>query len=184
MKSIQNFFQVHFQSLYNKEIIAYRKITNPSSSHTIILLHGQFSSSILYFDLFEILKKSPEFDIYAVDMRGFGDSSYKNPIKSLQDLADDVYLFINSLNLKNVSIAGLSTGGAVGQLFAATYPDVLEKLILLSSVCPKGLLFEYEEINAEGKKLKKVCQTREDLIKGDMVKLVKAFEKKDDLIIK
>ena len=76
--------------------------------------------------------------IYALDLRGFGQSTYNQSIDSLQDFADDVKLFIDELKLEKFSLMGWSMGGGVAMQFTANHPTFVEKLILVESVGMKG----------------------------------------------
>ena len=83
-------------------------------------------------------KFEKDYTVYALDLRGFGDSSFENEINSLRDFAEDVELFIKALDLKNVYLCGWSTGGGVVLEVAADMPDRIEKELLLDSVGIKG----------------------------------------------
>ncbi len=50
---------------------------------------------------------------------------------TLFDMADDVHLLIDALNLKQVHIIGASMGGMIAQIVAAQYPDKVASLGLL-----------------------------------------------------
>ena len=178
----EDFFPTFFQPLPNKEIVAYRKLINPSSKHTIIFLHGQATSSNIFEETFIFLKNQADFSLYAVDMRGFGESSLLTPLSSLKDLAEDVHLFIEALDLKNVSIAGVSTGGAVGLTFASMYPGFLKALILLGAVGARGLMSSQEEVDSSNIKTQKLITTYEELTKGQWAVLRDAFQNKDATI--
>jgi len=125
---------VSYVSLSNGEKLAYRKLG--SKGKTLLLLHGNMSSSVFYDTVMETLED--EYIIYAVDMRGFGDSSYTKPIASLADFAYDIKLLIEELKLNNLIVAGWSTGGGVCLELAAILPEVIEKVILIESVGIKG----------------------------------------------
>ena len=56
-----------------------------------------------------IEKLQDQYHIYALDLRGFGQSTYNQSIDSLQDFADDVKLFIDELKLE-IFINGLVNG--------------------------------------------------------------------------
>jgi len=178
----EDFFPTFFQPLPNKEIVAYRKLINPSSKHTIIFLHGQATSSNIFEETFIFLKNQADFSLYAVDMRGFGESSLLTPLSSLKDLAEDVHLFIEALDLKNVSIAGVSTGGAVGLTFASMYPGLLKALILLGAVGARGLMYCNEEVDSSNIKTQKLITSYEELTKGQWAMFGDAFQKKDATI--
>jgi pimeloyl-ACP methyl ester carboxylesterase len=123
--------------LPNGETIAYRE--RKGGVKNVLLIHGNMTSS-KHWDLL-IDKMDPAYKIYALDMRGFGESSYNNPNMSIKGFSDDVKLFVDEIGLKDFSIIGWSTGGAVGMQFAADYPGYCEKLILLASASTRGYPF-------------------------------------------
>lgn len=123
--------------LPNGESIAYRE--REGGTKNILLIHGNMTSS-KHWDLL-IDELAPEYKVYAVDMRGFGESSYHKPIMSIKDFSDDVKLFVDEIGLKEFSLVGWSTGGAVGMQFAADYPGYCEKLVLLASASTRGYPF-------------------------------------------
>lgn len=112
------------------EKIAYRKAGK--GSKTFVLIHGNISSSVCFEEMMEELSK--DYTLYALDLPGFGDSTYNRVIKSLYDLSKDVTDFIYKLNLKDVVLLGWSTGGGVALETAANIPDKIDRVILLSSV--------------------------------------------------
>jgi 2-hydroxy-6-oxonona-2,4-dienedioate hydrolase len=121
--------------LSNQETLAYLEFGDPKNP-TILLVHGNMSSGVHYEPLFEGLMES--FHVLAPDLRGFGDSSYINPISSLEDFAADLSLFLDALNIEKVLLAGWSTGGGIGLKFAALYPEKISKLVLIESASYKG----------------------------------------------
>jgi len=128
--------------LGNGETLGYRE--SGSGDTTLLLIHGNMSSS-KHWDTF--ISGFPEgYSIYAVDLRGFGISSYLNPVESLKDFSEDVRLLTEALNLKNFVLAGWSAGGAVAMQFASDNPERVSKLILMESVGVKGYpLFKRDE---------------------------------------
>ncbi len=56
-------------------------------------------------------------EAYAIDLRGFGDSTYHTPIHTIKDLSDDVKLFADALKLSAFTISGWSLGGAVAMQY-------------------------------------------------------------------
>ncbi|MGY0374921.1 intracellular short-chain-length polyhydroxyalkanoate depolymerase [Clostridium sp. JNZ J1-5] len=120
--------------LPNGEIMAYRQAGE--GDKVLILVHGNYSSSI---HLDAIMENMPDgYKMYAPDMRGFGDTTYNNPISSLKELAADIKLFVDKLGLKKFNIFGWSLGGGVVLQFAADYPEYLDKTIISGSVGVKG----------------------------------------------
>lgn len=148
--------------LGNGETLGYRE--SGSGGVTLLLIHGNMSSS-KHWDTF--ISGFPEgYKIYAVDLRGFGTSSYINPVDSLKAFSEDVRLFTDALNLKNFVLAGWSMGGAVAMQFASDYPGCVSALILLESVGVKGYpLFKRDENGQpiKGEFLKTKKEIAEDL---------------------
>lgn len=76
--------------------------------------------------------------MYAIDLRGYGNSTYHNPINSINDFSKDIKLFTDELGLKSFHLVGWSNGGGIAMQFAATYPERVEKLVLISSMSTRG----------------------------------------------
>jgi pimeloyl-ACP methyl ester carboxylesterase len=98
----------------------------------ILLIHG-FDSSVLEFRrLLPLLAKSNQ--TYAVDLLCFGFTERKDDIKySPTDIKTHLYSFWKSLINKPVILVGASMGGAAAIDFTLTYPEAVEKLVLLDS---------------------------------------------------
>lgn len=126
---------MEFVSLSNGETIAYQEVGRRNTD-ILVLIHGNMTSS-QHWDLV-IEKLQDQYHIYALDLRGFGQSTYNQSIDSLQDFADDVKLFIDELKLEKFSLMGWSMGGGVAMQFTANHPTFVEKLILVESVGMKG----------------------------------------------
>ncbi|MBA4535719.1 alpha/beta hydrolase [Bacillus aquiflavi] len=123
--------------LPNGETIAYRE--RSGGEEIILLIHGNMTSS-KHWDLF-LEKLDPKYKVYAIDLRGFGRSSYYNRIYSINEFAEDVELFVNELKLQDFIMVGWSTGGAVGMEYVASYPNDCKKLVLLASASTRGYPF-------------------------------------------
>lgn len=123
--------------LQNGETIAYRE--REGGVKNVLLIHGNMTSS-KHWDLL-IDSLDPSLKVYALDLRGFGESSYHKPVMSIKDFSDDVKLFVDAIGLKDFAVIGWSTGGAISMQFAADYPGYCEKLILLASASTRGYPF-------------------------------------------
>lgn len=124
-------------NLPNGETLAYRE--REGGEQRVLLIHGNMTSS-KHWDLV-LEKMDPSFKLYAVDMRGFGGSTYLKPIQSIKDFSDDIKQFVDVIGLTDFSIVGWSTGGAVAMQFVADYPGICEKLVLLASASTRGYPF-------------------------------------------
>ncbi|SHK32598.1 alpha/beta fold hydrolase [Desulforamulus aeronauticus] len=128
--------------LENGELLAYRE--TGEGNKNILLVHGNMCSGVHFLPL--IKRFSPNFKVYIIDLRGFGDSTYINRVDNIKDISDDLYTFINKLEITNFTLVGWSAGGSVCLQFSANYPDIVEKIVLIDSVgymgCP---LFKKDE---------------------------------------
>lgn len=159
-------YEVKSLLLSNGETIAYREAGQ--GSKTVVLVHGNMSSSVHFQTTMEALEN--EYKVYAVDMRGFGDSSYNNELNSLRDFSEDIQLWVNALDLKDFNILGWSTGGGVVLELAADMPERVNKVFLLDSVGIKGYpMFKKDE---KGQPILTQLITTKEEIKADPVQVV------------
>lgn len=123
-----------YVTLKNGETYAY--VERGLGDEVLLLIHGNLSSSIYFKPL---IKRLPaNYHIIALDLRGFGDTSYNQRFTSLKELADDVNDFLEALEIKKANVLGWSLGGGVAMQLAAHYPDKIKKLILMNSPSHKG----------------------------------------------
>lgn len=147
-----------FSKLSNDETYAY--LEQGKGDKYLFLIHGNFSSSVYYKPLLELLPD--EYHVFALDLRGFGDSTYQNPVMSLKDLADDVVLFMDEMNIEKADIVGWSLGGGVVMEFAAAYPERIKNLILINSTTHKGYpVFKKDETGKA--KIGEIYASREEM---------------------
>jgi pimeloyl-ACP methyl ester carboxylesterase len=152
--------------LPNGETLGYRE--REGGEDVILLVHGNMTSS-KHWDL--VLENiSPTYKVYAVDLRGFGISTYNQPIDSLKDYAIDLKLFVDAINLRSFSIMGWSTGGGVAMQFAADHPRYVEKLVLLASASTRGYPFLKVDENGASKYSERL-KTKEE-ISQDKIKTI------------
>lgn len=123
-----------YLELKNGETLAY--LEKGSGDNVLVLIHGNLSSSVYYLPLIKLLPDTIR--TIAIDLRGFGDSSYQNKVSSLKELAEDVVLFLQELRIKNATICGWSLGGGVAMELAAHHQRLVQKLILINSTTHKG----------------------------------------------
>lgn len=97
------------------------------SGQPLIMSHCNSMNSSIFKASVKKLKE--KYTVYTVDSRDHGKSS---KVKELhyEDMAEDMYQFITSLNIEKPLFYGFSDGGIVGILLASTHPDLLSKLII------------------------------------------------------
>jgi len=167
-------------TLPNGETLGYRE--TGTGNNILLLIHGNMTSS-RHWDI--LMENFPgEHKLIAVDLRGFGNSSYRRRISSLKDFSDDVALFAEALGLKQPAVAGWSTGGAVAMQLAANHPAYVRKLILMESVGIKGYPLPKSDENGQpvfGEFLK----THGDIVNDPKIlKVVNAFTERNKAFLK
>ncbi|WP_421383638.1 alpha/beta fold hydrolase [Bacillus salacetis] len=124
-------------TIANGETIGYRE--REGGSRVVVLVHGNMTSSA-HWDL--VLENMDEkYKVYAVDLRGFGKSSYRQPVHSIKDFSDDLREFADELGLSEFALAGWSLGGAVCQQFCIDHSGYCSKLLLIASASTRGYPF-------------------------------------------
>lgn len=156
-----------------KETLAY---LDEGAGDVVLMVHGNMSSSVHYEPLITRIKD--KYRCVAVDLRGFGDSSYNERFDTLEELADDVALFIDALGLGKVYLVGWSNGGGVSLKLCAKYPEKVKKFFDIEGAGLKGYpVFQKENYQSTGKPY--AC--KEDMGKDPIQVLpaIACFEKGD-----
>ena len=130
-----------------KEELAYLDV---GQGPVVVMVHGNMSSSIHYEPLISRIKD--KYRCIAVDLRGFGDSSYNNRFDTLEELADDVNLLTEALGIDSYYLVGWSNGGGVSLKLCAKYPDKIKKFFDIEGAGLKGYpLYKKENYQSTGK---------------------------------
>lgn len=105
----------------------------------LILLHGN-GENMQYFHN-QIPVFSVEYRVICIDTRGHGGSTRGSKSMSFSTFCDDLYQFIEALQIMKAHILGFSDGANTALYFACKYPDKIAGLVLNSpNLYPKGLL--------------------------------------------
>lgn len=115
------------------ETLAY---LDEGQGEVVLMIHGNMSSSIHYEPLISRIKD--KYRCIAVDLRGFGDSSYNNRFDSLDELAEDVNLLLEKLGIPSVYLVGWSNGGGVSLKLCALHPEKIRKFFDIEGASLKG----------------------------------------------
>lgn len=94
----------------------------------MILLHGNGEDHHIFDKLSEKLKN--DFTVYAIDSRNHGQSDITDDY-TYETMAEDVYAFIESMQLSKVDIIGFSDGAIISLMLAMKHAPVLHKMALL-----------------------------------------------------
>lgn len=94
----------------------------------LILLHGNGEDHTIFMPLTARLKEY--FTVYALDSRNHGESS-KTDDYSYETMAEDIYQFVQKMNLEEVSILGFSDGAIIAVLMELTHLGLFHRMALL-----------------------------------------------------
>ncbi|MFT5254635.1 MAG: esterase [Flavobacteriales bacterium] len=75
------------------------------------------------------------FQVHMLDMRNHGRSIQSEEF-TYEIMAQDIYEYCQANNLSNIELIGHSMGGKTAMLFAATYPEIVDKMII-ADIGPK-----------------------------------------------
>ena len=96
----------------------------------LLLIHGLGSSSRDW--EYQVPQFSKLYKVITIDLRGHGKTSKPKGPYSIHGFADDIALFLELLNIKQVNILGLSMGTATGFELAINYPELVKSLIAVN----------------------------------------------------
>lgn len=88
-------------------------------------LEGQGESVAAAYDIF-----ADEYTVYLLERKKVIPQEY-----SVWQMADDIFLVLNKINVTNADIYGVSQGGMIAQCLAIKYPRLVNKLVLCSTIC-------------------------------------------------
>ena len=107
---------------------------------------------------------TPNHHVFAMDLRGHGDSAWADPrTYSWQTFSDDVNALVKRLDLRDYVLIGHSMGGMVSLVHAATYPGRIGRLVIVDSI----MLMPMDRVNkmrAFGERPSKGYATQEELV--------------------
>jgi len=119
--------------------IAYLRSKEAVEGDTLVLIHGFGANKDNWTRLAKEFKG--EFNVYAIDLPGHGDSSKPLDIGyRFEDQVNYLNQILAELGVRQFHMMGNSMGGAITALYAATHPEQIQTAVLFD---PAGI-FEYE----------------------------------------
>jgi len=103
------------------------------NGRTVVLFHGMNFSGFYWAGPIEVLRKEG-FRVVVTDQIGFGRSSKPIIPYSFHDMALNSKRVLDQLGIKKAMIVGHSMGGMLAARFAASYPDITEKVVLYAPI--------------------------------------------------
>jgi esterase len=104
----------------------------------LVMLHGLSGHARTWDDTAAPL--SSRYRVLALDQRGHGDTDWA-PRYGLSPMAQDLLGFLDALDLREVTLMGLSMGGLVSFVFAAAHPERVSRLVVMDigpEIAPAG----------------------------------------------
>ncbi|WP_394279169.1 alpha/beta fold hydrolase [Microbacterium sp.] len=107
-----------------------------STDQTIVLVHGNVSSSLFWQELMQDLPA--ELRVIAIDLRGFGGSEHApiDATRGVRDFSDDIHAALTALGIDAAHFVGWSLGAGVVMQYALDHRTL--SLTLESPVSPFG----------------------------------------------
>ena len=94
----------------------------------LLILHGYFGMSDNWKSLGN--QFSNDFQVHLIDQRNHGRSFHEDEF-NYEVLVEDLHAYIKYHQLEKVFLIGHSMGGKTAMLFAVTYPELVDKLIVV-----------------------------------------------------
>ncbi|MEB2778715.1 alpha/beta hydrolase [Algoriphagus sp. D3-2-R+10] len=94
---------------------------------TVLFLHGWCIDGTYWKNQVEYFSKN--YNVYAIDLPGFGKSKTERTNWTIEEYANDVTSFIDTMELKNVVIVGHSMAGEIMLQIALTYNPQIKGIV-------------------------------------------------------
>lgn len=111
--------------------VAYRLAKAGPDAPTLLLIHGMAGSSGTWEDVMPGL--ADDFSVLAPDLIGHGESAKPRGDYSLGAFASGLRDLLAELDIGPVTVVGHSLGGGVAMQLAYQHPEVVDRLVLVSS---------------------------------------------------
>lgn len=106
------------------------------SGRPLIMVHGNGEDHTIFNEAAELLKD--RFTVYLIDSRDHGQSTKVSDLH-YSDMADDLLVFLNDLDLNDVTYYGFSDGGIIGLLLAQKTDRISRLIVSGANMTPDGV---------------------------------------------
>lgn len=122
--------------IIDREVYIYVEDINPAGSKTILFIHGWPGNHNLFEYQYNQLPKLG-YRCVGLDIRGFGQSARPWSGYEYDRLSDDVRAVVDALQLRDITLGGHSTGGAIAIRYMARHQGHgVSKLALFAAAAP------------------------------------------------
>lgn len=101
------------------------------SGEALLLLHGGLGAGLMFSPILPELSKTHR--VITVDLQGHGHTADIDRPLSMDAMAEDLAGLLNYLKIAKTDVMGYSMGGAVGLRLAVQHPEVVNRLVLVST---------------------------------------------------
>lgn len=115
----------------NGRKLAYNEVCPPAPKGTILLLTGLGAKRYGWYHQLDEFGR--HYRTIALDHRDISDSDEVTEAYTAADMADDAAAAMRALGVQRTHVAGISLGGFVAQQFALRHPELIDKLVLIST---------------------------------------------------
>lgn len=118
--------------------LAFHYVDWGGATSPVVMLHGLSGHARTWDHTAAAL--SDRYHVLALDQRGHGDSDWA-PEYGLRPMAQDLLGFLDALDLREVTLIGLSMGGLVSFVFAAAHPERVARMVIMDigpEIAPAG----------------------------------------------
>ncbi len=123
-------------NMYGQDVrMAYMDVqpSGPANGRTVVLFHGMNWGGFYFGGPIDVLRKAG-FRVVVPDQVGWGRSSKPIMPYNFHDMALNTRTLLQSLGIGKAVIFGHSMGGMLAARFAASYPDMTERLVLCNPI--------------------------------------------------
>lgn len=125
-----------FYIYVEKGVKVYIEDINPTGRETVFFVHGWPGNHNLFEYQFDLLPKMG-YRCIGMDYRGFGQSDRPWTGYDYDRLSDDIRCVVNEMQLRNFTLLGHSTGGAICVRYMARHNEYgVSKLVLCAAAAP------------------------------------------------
>ncbi len=118
--------------------LAFHYVDWGGSTSPVVMLHGLSGHARTWDHTAAAL--SDRYHVLALDQRGHGDSDWA-PEYGLRPMAKDLLRFLDAVDLREVTLMGLSMGGLVSFVFTAAHPERVARAVIMDigpEIAPAG----------------------------------------------
>jgi len=102
----------------------------------LILLHGGLGAIEMFGEVLTVLAAGRQ--VIGVDLQAHGRTADIDRPMTFEAMADDIAALVHHLGLEKVDILGYSLGGGAALQTAIRHPEIIRKLVLVSTPCKRA----------------------------------------------